>query len=375
VRALQRKIGISEKEIRAIERAREAELLPPADDRFWRIQVEQVLPSESGDLDKLAQAGLERLLAKTNPEWLRSERQKPYRLGSAYVNNPLHLVNGARVGLNLSAKGPQRFARMLLIAQDHVMKRDDVDFFSAAMSVPEVAQLGNRLDEIRELGPEAERKLAALPSMPDDMVSATVYELLVGAACVRKGLELTMVPEDRSRKVPDYQVSNIGAIPGAIECKRRLGLTAYELDEAECVETLYNAVRPFLHKHELHVSMDVSFSVPLRSVSAEDFADPVLASVRKEYFEKEVQTAWGSFAIQLLPYLRSTARTRLYSPEYLEQVFDWNTLQDQWDGLLCEVEAPDSIAVEISKMPLCLKWRSANDVAPPAFTLRIAHIS
>ena len=82
-------------------------------------------------------------------------------------------------------------------AHDHLAKRDDLDFFSAAMFVPQIAQLGNSLDEIKELGPEAERKLAALPSMTDEMVSATIYELLVGAACVRKGLELTMVPEDR----------------------------------------------------------------------------------------------------------------------------------------------------------------------------------
>jgi hypothetical protein len=90
---------------------------------------------------------------------------------------------------------------MLLVSQDHLMKRPDLDFFLASMFVAEVAQLGNRLDEIKELGPEAKRKLAALSSMPDDQVSATVYELLVGTACVRKGLTVTMVPEDRLRKV------------------------------------------------------------------------------------------------------------------------------------------------------------------------------
>jgi hypothetical protein len=53
---------------------------------------------------------------------------------------------------------------MLLVSQDFLSERPDFDSFSAAMFVPEVAQLGNSLDEIRELGPEAERKLAALPS-------------------------------------------------------------------------------------------------------------------------------------------------------------------------------------------------------------------
>jgi hypothetical protein len=360
VRAVQRSIGISESEIRAVARARDAELLPPNDDRFWRTQVEQIPVSESEDLDHLAKTGLKRLLARVKPEWLRAEAHKPYRLGSAFLTNPLHLVNGVRVGMNLNSEGPQRFARMLLITQDHLKKRWDLDFFSAAMFVPEVAQLGNSLDEIGALGPEAERKLAALPSMTDEMVSATVYELLVGAACVRKGLKLTMVPEDRSRKVPDYQITNLGPILGAIECKRRLGLTAYELDEAERIEKLYSSVRPLLQQNGIHGSIEVSFKVPLRSVSIEQFVEPTLAIVGHARSHEPTQTNWGSLVFRPLPHLRSIRGTRLYSPEYLQEVFEWEALQDQWDGLLCEVEASPSIAVELFKAPLCLKWRSES---------------
>jgi hypothetical protein len=250
---------------------------------------------------------------------------------------------------------------MLLVTLDHLTKRDDLDFFAASMFVPEVAQLGNSLEEIKALGPEAQRKLDALPSIPDEMVSATVYELLVGAACIRKGLNVTMVPEDRARKVPDYQVTDIGPVPGAIECKRRLGLTSYELDEAERVEKLYVALRPLLRERDLHGSIEACFKVPLRSVSREQFIDEVIALVEKGYSKEPTPTNWGSLAFRSLPFLRSTNRTRLYSPEYLDDVFGWETIQDQWDGLLCEVEAPNEIAVEIFKMPLCLKWRSESE--------------
>src|SRR4029077_7173313 len=125
--------------------------------------------------------------------------------------------------MSLNPEGPQRFARMLLGTDDHLAKRPGLDFFSAAMFVPGIGLLGNRLDEIRELGPEAERKLAALPSMSNDMVAATIYELLVGAARVRKGLRLVMAPENRARKVPDYQITGLGPIPSAI-CNPRLSL-------------------------------------------------------------------------------------------------------------------------------------------------------
>jgi hypothetical protein len=88
---------------------------------------------------------------------------------------------------------------MLLVTQDHLMKRWDVDYFAAAMFVPEVALLGNSVDEIRALGPEAERKHASLPSMTDDNVSATVYELLVGAGKVSAWL---WCPKTRRERCP-----------------------------------------------------------------------------------------------------------------------------------------------------------------------------
>lgn len=361
VRLLQRAHGISEAEIRAIERVREAQLLPESDDQYWRTEIERTRTSES--LDAIVEPGLERLLSRIDPEWLRTEARKPYRLGSAFLTNPLHLVNGVRVGMGQDSTGPQRFARMLLVCQDHLMKRWDLDFFAAAMFVPEVAVLGNSLGEIGALGPEAERKLARLPLMTDENVSATVFELLVGGACVRRGLNVAMVPEDRSRKVPDYRITGFGAIPGAIECKRRLGLTSYELDEAERVEKLYASIRLALHQGGIHGSVEASFRVPLRTVACPEFVDQVLAAVRHDRDQEPTLTSWGALAFRRLPYSGTIPATRLYSPEYLQRVFGWNTLQDEWDGLLCEVEAPLRIDVKQFTMPLCLKWRSESEEA------------
>jgi hypothetical protein len=132
-RAAYREFGISASDFRAIERALGEKRLPPTDHRLWRLQVEQAPSNE--DLDDILRRGLDRLLSRVNPDWLRREAKKPYRLGSDFLTNPLHLVNGDYVGMNLNADVPQRFARMLLISQDHMMKRWDLDFFSAAMFV------------------------------------------------------------------------------------------------------------------------------------------------------------------------------------------------------------------------------------------------
>ena len=362
MRGVQRIIGVSEAELRAIEKAKHARSQSDGEKNLWRTEIEQVAGSH--DLDELAAAGLTQLLRLVPPAWLQAEAQKGYRLDSTFLTNPLHLVNGCRVGVGPVKDAPQRFARMLLVTQDHLNKRWDLDFFSAALLVSEVAVLGNSLSEIRALGPEAERKLAALPRMTDDDVSATVYELLVGAACVRKGRSISMVPEDRSRKVPDFQLSDLGPFTGAIECKRRLGLTKYELAEARYVETLYGSVRRHLRDRGVHGSLEACFTVPPESVEVAEFSEAILANV-DDHADKlgPINTRWGSLAYRQHPHLRTVQETRLYSPYYLEEAFDWVPLQDKWDGLLCEVDPLPSIRVELIARPLCLKWRSETEEA------------
>jgi hypothetical protein len=157
VRLLQHVHGITEAQIRAIERARDSERLPCHDERYWRSQIEDTPPMQY--LDDIAEAGLDQLLRTVDPEWLRTESRRPYRLGPNFLSQPLHLVNGIRVGVNLDSRRPQRFAQMLLVCEDYVANRLDLDFFSAAMFVAEIAILGNSLTEIKQLGHEAERKL------------------------------------------------------------------------------------------------------------------------------------------------------------------------------------------------------------------------
>jgi hypothetical protein len=205
--------------------------------------------------------------------------------------------------------------------------------------------------------------MAALPSMSDDQVSSTIYELLVGAASVRKGLDLTMIAEDRSSKVPEYRVNNLHQVPAVIECKRRRGLTEYELREAAIVEKLYGSVSVDLHRRGVYGCLEVCFTVPLDGVAAVDFGERVKAVIEKTDRETPIRTDWGSLRFQSLPHRRSITETRLYSPEYLDEVFGWGVLQHDWDAILCEVEPPGRLDVELFMRPFCLKWRSESEEA------------
>jgi len=353
--SIQQRAGISESEIQQFEEW-EAKQVPKGGE-FWQREILQ--QRETEDLDSQVESGLNKLLEITDLNWLREEAKKNYRLGSAFCGRPLHLVNGVRVGVGNDLPIPQRFANMLLVSEDHIQKNDNLDFHAAAAFVPEIAALGNSLDEISKLGPEAEKKLKALPSMPDDLVSSTIFELLVGAACIRYGLKVRMLEENHSHKSPDFSVEDL-PIPCAIECKRRLGLTKYELAEAKLVEELYLEIRKPLLKQGIQSIIELSFSDPVHLISREKLIETVVDIALENRNIETFATEWGTLAVRKLPFWSAIDATRLYSSDFLEQVFRWEPAQSDWDGLVCEVEDPSGIIVERAKRPLCVKWRSES---------------
>ncbi len=350
----QRAYGISEELLEALEQ----EELPRIDQRFWLQDVEAT-PS-GGDLDQLAARGLERLLSIVDRNWLRQQPREQYRLGQVYISNPVHLVGGMRITVRPPAP-VQRFAQMLLVCEDHLNKRPDLDFFTAAMLVPEVGMLGYGLDQMNSLGPEAGRKLANLHQMTYSEVASTVYELLVGAACVRRGLQLRMITPNRRTKTPDYRVLNLG-VPAAIECKRRQEHSSYEISEARHIETLYDSIKPLLVEGGHHVSINVTFSVEVESVGREEFQRAVTAVIERAELEQQTEP-WGVLSYVVLPYTGEMPRTRLYSPAFVDAAFKFRQGEESWDGLLGEVDEPPDILVRRFKNPRCLRWKSISPTA------------
>lgn len=359
--AIQKACGISESQLQEYEKLKLEAALGDREERFSRRDVEAVYPTAT--LDELAPAALEKLLSRVDVNWLARESRTNYRLDNSFLNRPLHIVCGTRVGIGTLGNRPRRFARMLLVCQDHVDKRDELDFFEAALAVPEIVMLAHSLSQIDELGPVAKSQLERLPELDDAKAASTMHELLVGAACVRRGISLKMLSDAGSTKVPDFRVTHHGA-PMSIECKRRLGPSDYELAEAHHIEELYNGIRELLVTRGLHVSIEATFSKEVFEVSQTTFrtdVESLVASGNRAH--DTTPTAWGNLRQEVLPYTLDLPRTRLYSPDYLERVFKWPVLQNAWDGLLCEVDPPFRVRVRSAKNPRCLKWVSLNDNA------------
>ncbi len=342
--------GIDEEWLRRFEEAQR----PEFGRDYWNSDIQQV-PS-TVRLEDVVAAGLEQLLPTVDADWLQEQSRLRYRQRYDAAEGSdcrLHLVGRQRLSSTLTSQRPQRLAHMLLTSKDLLAGRHDIDFFDGPMLVSEVAGLGAALPLIRELGPEAITKLHALSTMTERDVVSTVYELLVGAACVWMGRAMEMLPTS-SNKTPDFRVHDL-TVPMVVECKRREGLSKYAEAEARHVERLYEAAAEMFERH--HLLVEVDFKTDVAAVSGDDFAK--LVELLCESWEDEVQedTTWGTMTLRRLPIVRRCSATRVFSPVFLGEVFGWNHVDSEWDGLLCEIEPIRSPVVSDIRGARGLKWR------------------
>jgi hypothetical protein len=354
IKGLQDDFGVPEKLVRRLER----EEMPLLENRQWKRDVEAASPT--GHFDDFAGDALELILSLVDAGWLAGERTRRFRLGDSFLREPLHVWAGTQV--HLPDTRPQRFADMLLVAQDHLAKRAELDFFSAPMFLAEVTMLGRALDAIPETGPVAREKFASLPHLSNDEVASTVHELLVGSACVHHGVRVEMLDTPRNQKSPDFRIAEFYA-PAGIECKRRLRPTAYEQREASHVFGLYQRIEPLLDRRGMRAAIEASFSSEVFTVSADQFADDVEGLLAATPEGDECAYSWGCLRYERLAYVVDVPRTSLYAPNYLERVFGWTANQDAWDGMICHVDTPNRILVDAARNPRCMKWVSRSEEA------------
>jgi len=113
-----------------------------------------------------------------------------------------------------------------------------------------------------------------------------------------------MLPENKAKKVPDFAVTDLAGLTGVVECKRRLGLSKFEVDEAQHVAGLYEALRGSLREHGRNISIEVVFTVELQEVPKVDFVEKILKSALGRSYDEPVSTTRGSYVIRQLRYFK-----------------------------------------------------------------------
>jgi hypothetical protein len=357
VESLKAEFGVDDKWLEEFENAQR----PVFEKDFWNSDIQRVPTTVK--LEDVVANGYERLMPLVDKEWLREQANFRYRL--SYDNSDssdcrLHLVGRQRLlPLNAPAR-PQRLAQMLLLSEDLLKGRHDLDIFEAPMLVSEVAGLGASLAEISQLGPEATKKLQSLPTEIDREVISIVFELLVGAACVRHGHSIEMLPASNKKKTPDFRVHGL-PVPMVVECKRRLGLNAYAEKEARHVERLYNAAQTLIDRY--HPLVQVTFSQEVSEVPAEEFLAALTPLCESLEDDVEAESSWGTIRVRRLPNICEFSGTRVFSPYFLETVFDWNHVESDWDGLLCQISPTNAAWINKVSWPRGMKWKCNADAS------------
>lgn len=321
---------------------------------YWHSQIQQVPTTHR--LEEVAAYSYERLMSLVDHEWLRGQAALQYRqdYGSEPSDCRLHLVGRQRLLPAEASARPQRFAQMLLVCNDFLRGRHDLDLFDGPLLISETASLGVSLDEIQRLGPEAARKLKELSVIPNRDVASTVYELLVGAACVREGREAEMLPASHQQKTPDFRIHDL-PVPVVVECKRRLGLSEYAENQARHVERLFAPAAKLFTRY--HPCVEVDFHQETSSISDGELAEALRPLCESSDDNVEAKTEWGTIRLSRLPITMACPTTRAFSPVFLREVFGWDHIESQWDGLLCYIDPTFAPVVSQVSAPRCLKWR------------------
>jgi hypothetical protein len=350
-------VGLTEEMIESIE-----DELVKADevDHTSRGSVSADRIAPTAELNDAAPEALEQLLRLVDPAWLNNEAAKTYGLGPEILTAPLLVVRGVRVESHESRV--HRFAQMLLVTRDFVSGESTYDFFEGALLVPQVVALGGQLDVLKIVGGEVDERIRSLWRYGTDTTDATVYELLVAAACARWGCSIEFLEAGRGRtgqKTPDLRVHGY-PFPVVVECKRRDALTDADFSEAKVMRELFSALRAECARRGLWGVFDIHLSVTPELLPQ---ARVLECAMRQPYARdpsEHLEYEWGKLAFQELSRQITVPETRLYSPIFLETVFGWNTDIPPHDGLVCQVRDPGNSSVSEAKEPLAIVWTNEN---------------
>ena len=328
-------------------------------DRMWRDSLVngEIEPSQWIE-DRLPNA-LEILLQAVDHTWLQQERKNPYRLNRSFLEEPLSITRGIRAASE--AMPIHRFAQALLVCEDFLARHKQYDFFAGALLVPQTAALGTQLPLLRDVSGDVDDRISLLWRGNGSSADATVFELLVAAACTARGRSIEALPPS-SDKTPDFRVHDLIA-PTVIECKRQSSLSLYEAREERHVTSIFRS----LHDAARRLGMWGTYTLELDVEACDaDGATIAEAGARQRFtVDPSVPTQydWGAAAYRELPSRLTCRTTLLYSPEFLNEVFGWDSDVPQWDGIVCKVKTPDEILVNQVQEPLALLWRNNSEQA------------
>lgn len=331
----------------------------PIGDPFPRISRASIIdgapPASAFIEDHLPQA-IELIERHAPCGWLEREPADLFRLSDVKNGKPISIVKGVR----LESERPvgHRLRQTITLAKDYLAHNPRYDHFAGALAVTQLAQLGLQFEALRSVEGYQDRIDALFSGAETD---AIIFELLVAAACARKGRDMTFV-EPSNEKSPDLRCRD--AFNMVVECKRSSALTDYEVAEEARMRALFQHLHATTIERGQFGLFELTLRVEAREINIEDVVSTCLRQRLATHPERALDYAWGSVSFHALPArFDLQERTKAYSPVMLQEVFGWETEMPEWDGLICQIDAAPAAVIDRIRSPVGLAWKVEAEAA------------
>lgn len=324
--------------------------------RWWKEDLKHEAIPVSAWIEDTLEAGLGSLISRLPPSWWRRQQELRASAGYARLCESVALYGG--VAGSRAPTSVHRYAYALMLAQDTLEKRNNYDIYEGSWLIPFVAALCTLLGPLREVKGGYE-KLDQLLSAPGDETESRLYEIIVAARCASLGRQVEFL-DPGAELTPDLRVHDLG-FPAVVECKMQSRLSHHERLEFDTVQHVFRSLAARRMRHGLVGDLMIIFSKSLVEVPVPAIIETALRCTSGIDPYQTVREGWGSVSFAPLPpSVDLGAVTRLYSPDFMEQVFGWNSETSQYDGICAFAGNNQSIMVGRAELPFCLKWRSES---------------
>lgn len=343
-----------------IEQLKHSEIDGDSKSRLLREDLVEDEVAVTGLVDDYLPEAVENLMRLLPENWLNDEADFSHRLDS--IMSPgecLSLVKGLRVSSEFPSL--HRLRQIIRVSLDYLNDEAAYDHFAGATIVPQVAQLGKSWDSLKDVGGNVDERLRRLADGKGEGTDATLFELLVAAGCASLGRNVELMPETHEVS-PDIRCHD--PFPMVIECKRKRVLSDYELKEEVAMRQLFTKLEIEAGKRGLYGSFELSLTIEARNMPVEEIIACMIRQRLAAHPERALDYPWGSVAYHSLPHrVTMPGTTRLYSPNMLAAVFDWNSDLPEWDGMICRVNTDNELLVSEVERPVALMWSNSSVAA------------
>jgi hypothetical protein len=331
----------------------EGQVPPPTGDPFPAIARETVMggaPAASAFVEDHLPDALALIDLHAPKGWLEREPAHLFRLPEVDDGEPISIVKGVR----LESERPKghRLRQAVRLALDYLDGDARYDHFAGALAVTQLAQLGARADALRGVAGSRDRIQALFSGADTD---ATMFELLVAAACAARGRDMSFV-EATEKKSPDLRCNDKFSM--VVECKRSKALSDYEVAEEARMRDLFRRLHASCLDRGQFGRFDVELTVEATAVNLDAVASKCALQRLAAHPGSPLEYPWGTVAFHELPRrIRLAEMTKAYSPAMLEFAFGWDMETPEWDGLVCKVAHPPAGTLDVAQSPVALAWR------------------